>query len=86
MDSNIDYVDLLSKGENVWNKWRINNPDKTPCLRDINFLVSFPAVPSMICLNSMVWILVMSILIVHPFVIQFFAIVFLMEPKSHFQI
>ena len=41
MDSNIDYVDLLSKGENVWNKWRINNPDKTPCLRDINFVSEF---------------------------------------------
>lgn len=41
MDSNIDYVDLLSKGANAWNKWRTNNPDKTPCLREVNFVSEF---------------------------------------------
>ena len=41
MNSNIDYVDLLSKGASIWNKWRINNPDKTPCLREVNFVSEF---------------------------------------------
>lgn len=41
MCSSLEYIELLSKGENVWNEWRINNPSITPCLRDVNFVEQF---------------------------------------------
>lgn len=41
MSSSFEYIELLSKGESVWNEWRINNPSISLCLRDVNFVEKF---------------------------------------------